>query len=295
MSVIRCGWTDDALAFVRALRGWTPQAVGQLGLTWDDLNDRPVGIPVRDATLDDVGVLRYDPTGEASPKMLAEAGSSRELFPPPEALPNDVEAVLLLEGETEVPAAVSAGFVAVGVPGAGGWKPEDAARFSGRRWTIYPVSDCDQVGRRMAAGAARDLAAAGVDVRLVELDASRDDGWDVTDYLLERGPGALRALLDQAEADYRLACAFTLGSRDVAEVFLASGASMGSEELRTRRRVIELFWRERVLREAAEGTWARHVQALREREEVELMAEELERWAAESQTAAERIGREVFG
>jgi DNA primase len=239
-------------------------------------------------------VLRYDPNGRAEPKMLAETGSTRDLFPPPETIPNDVNELVLGEGEPDVVALLSAGFVAVGVPGTGGWKPEYAGRFSGRRWIVYVVFDCQDVSRRTAAKAAQDLAAAGVDVRVVGLDAGRDDGWDVTDYLLERGPGALRELLDRAEAVYRLACAFTLGRRDVAEVFLASGAVMGSEELRMRRRVIELLWRERVLREAAEDARARHAQAFREREEVELMAEALERWAVANQPAAERIGREVF-
>ncbi len=197
------GWTDDALALVLRLRGWTPEAIQQLGLTWDDLNGRPVGIPVVDATGDRVGVLRYDPTGETEPKMLAETGSTRDLFPPPETLPNDVNELVLGEGEPDVLALLSAGFTAVGVPGTGGWKREYAGRFSGRRWTVYVTFDCADVSRRSAATAAHDLAAAGVDARVVELDPSRDDDHDVTDFLLEHGAEALRALLEQAEP-YRL-------------------------------------------------------------------------------------------
>jgi DNA primase len=299
VSLERLGWTDEVLEHVLRLRGWTAEAIEHLELEWHELNGRPVSFPVRDATLDRVGTLFYDPAGEAEPKMLAEAGSTRELFPPPEMIPNDVEAVLLLEGEPDPVAAWSAGFTAVGVPGTGGWEREYAGRFSGRRWTVYVIFDCDGVGRRSAANAAHDLAAAGVDVRVVYLDPSRGDGYDLSDFLLEHGAGALRALLDRAEADHRLASALTLGSRDVAEAFLASGAVMSSEELRIRRQVLELLWRERVSREAAEDAQARHQQALREREEVELMAEELERWAIANQMEADRelseqIGREVF-
>jgi Protein of unknown function (DUF3631) len=199
VSVDRRGWTDDALALVRALRGWTPAAVDQLGLTWDDLNGRPVQFPVVDATGDRVGTLHYDPTGETEPKMLAEAGSTRELFPPPETIPNDVNELVLGEGEPDPVAAWSAGFTAVGVPGTGGWKREYAGRFSGRRWIVYVIFDCDEGGRRIAAKAARDLAAAGVDVRVVDLDPSRDDGFDLTDFLREHGADALRALLEEAE------------------------------------------------------------------------------------------------
>jgi hypothetical protein len=195
----RLGWPDDVLAEVERRRLWAERVIEKFELTYDASNVRPVGFPTLDATGDRVGTLRYDPTGRADPKMLAEAGSTRELFPPPETIPNDVARLLNPEGEPDTVAAWSADFAAVGVPGVEGWKPEDAGRFSGRRWTVYPIGDCDKVGRAAARKRAGDLVDAGVDARVIELDASRDDGYDLTDFLLERGRDALEALLDAAE------------------------------------------------------------------------------------------------
>jgi hypothetical protein len=197
----RFGWTDDALAELRALRGWTEPAIERLELTYD-ASSGLVGIPIRDEILDELGRLTYDPhpgRPNGRPKMQGPAGVPRQLFPPPEALAGDVREVLLTEGEPDEVAALSAGFVAVGVPGTAGWHPGYAARFRGPRWTVYVVFDCDEPGRRAAAEVAASLLEAGVDVRVVDLDPSRQDGYDLTDYLLERGGGALRELMDASE------------------------------------------------------------------------------------------------
>jgi Toprim-like len=170
----RFGWTDEALELVHRLRGWTETAIERLELEWREGDVRPVGFPVRDATGERVGALRYDPTGRAEPKMLAEAGSTRELFPPPETIPDGVDRLILTEGEPDCVAAWSAGFAAVAVPGTAGWKDEYAGRFSGRRWTVYVVFDCDEAGRAAAVTVAASLVAAGVDARIVDLDPSRN-------------------------------------------------------------------------------------------------------------------------
>src|SRR5205809_442630 len=88
-----------------------------------------VVIPVRDETGDHVGRLRYQPDParlNGRPKMLAEAGTPRELFPPPETISDEEAAgrVLLVEGEPDALAAWSIGLVAVGVPGVQSWKRE---------------------------------------------------------------------------------------------------------------------------------------------------------------------------
>jgi hypothetical protein len=199
----RFGWTDEALAELRRLRGWTEAAVERLELVYHPPSGT-VGFPIRDATLTELGVVRYLPRLEqrnGRPKMTQPAGVPRELFPPPESLPDGPRRILLVEGEPDTVAAWSAGLEAVGVPGVAGWHAHDAGRFRSRRWTVYVVFDCDTSGRRAAGDIAATLAEQGVDVHVVELDPARDDGYDVTDYLLEHDAGELVELLEHA-GDY---------------------------------------------------------------------------------------------
>src|SRR5689334_10557010 len=112
------GWTDEALDLLRELRGWTPEAIDRLGLVWDASTSRVV-IPVCDASGDEVGVLRYDPTGRKRPKMIAEAGVPRDLFPAPELIGDDERngPLPLVEGEADAIRLWSLGVPAVAVPG----------------------------------------------------------------------------------------------------------------------------------------------------------------------------------
>lgn len=197
------GWTDDALATLAAARGWQPAALSRLEVGWNEREHRAT-FTVTDETASPVGHLRYlaDPTRRngAGSKMLADKGSERQLYPAPETIgddePPDGE-VVLDEGEPDTVALWSAGFAAVGVPGVESWRDEWAVRFTGRRWRVYVVFDCDEQGRRAADRAAAALVRAGVDARIVDLDPARDDGYDATDFLRDRGPRGrdeLRAL-----------------------------------------------------------------------------------------------------
>jgi hypothetical protein len=64
------GWTAAAADELEQLRGWTEDALERLELGWHP-GERRVGIPVRDEHGDELGELRYDPTGLLKPKMLA--------------------------------------------------------------------------------------------------------------------------------------------------------------------------------------------------------------------------------
>lgn len=126
-------------ARLKELRGWTAAAIERLGIAVEA--DRAV-LPVHDATGDLVGHVRYqpDPTKlNGLPKMLANAGTTRELFPPPELIHDGeaVEGVVFVdEGEPDTARMWSIGLVAVGVPGAQNWRDEWAARFARPGWRI---------------------------------------------------------------------------------------------------------------------------------------------------------------
>jgi hypothetical protein len=185
----------DAAALRRAWtqRRWTPATLAALGIGWD--GGRYV-MAWRDHAGHVTGVGRYLPGGE--PKMRAAAGSRRGLFPPPERVPG--EPVWLVEGEADVLAATAAGLPAVGVPGVGGWRDSYAQRFAGRR--VVVALDCDRAGRHAAQRIAAALHPHIAEVRVLDLEPAREDGHDLTDWLMtvervEELPQA-RALLERA-------------------------------------------------------------------------------------------------
>src|SRR5579859_3080083 len=108
--------------------------------------------------------------------------SKRQLFPAPETVDEQDGYVLLVEGEPDAIAAHSFGLRAVALPGANSWQSEWKQRFAGRKVAI--VLDSDEVGRKAAAQIAADLAPVAFEVRLVDLDPKRHDGYDLTDYLM---------------------------------------------------------------------------------------------------------------
>ncbi|MBA2419690.1 MAG: DUF3987 domain-containing protein, partial [Thermoleophilaceae bacterium] len=192
---LQAALTDKALRRLAELRGWSPEACRKLGLGLE--GDRIV-FPVRDAAAVLVAVSRFVPSPEprTGPKMQADPGSRRELFPAPETL-GDGD-VWIVEGEPDAVAAATLGLRAVGVPGANCWRSEWAKRFAGRYVRIIP--DCDPPGRALAGRVAADLAQHAADVRVVDLDPGRDDGHDLGDLLVkagEAGRGELRRLLER--------------------------------------------------------------------------------------------------
>jgi len=128
--------------------------------------------------------------------MQADPGSARQLFPPPETV--DGDQTWIVEGEPDAVAGATLGLPTVAIPGTNGWRSEWAERFAGRRVVIVP--DCDQRGRELATRVAGNLAAHAADVRVVDLDPSRVDGYDLGDLLKEAGEdgrGELRGVLER--------------------------------------------------------------------------------------------------
>lgn len=171
----------EALARLGELRGWTAEAIDRLGVGLDERGR--VTFATRDAAGELVGLVRFQPNPECreGPKSKADPGSGRELFPPPESV--DGEPIYLVEGEPDAVAGASLGIPAVSVPGTGKWDDGWARRFARRR--VIVCLDSDAAGRTAAQRAAEALLPHASEVRVIDLDPEREDGYDLGDWTLE--------------------------------------------------------------------------------------------------------------
>ena len=160
-------------------RVWSRDTLLELGCGWE--RGRVI-IPIRDAHGELRGVLRYAPSHDRAPKMLAVRGTQLGLIPHPAAEPSSW--VVLVEGPPDMIGARSQGLPAIAVPGDDAWEPEWAQLLAGRHVSV--VLDCDHAGRHAATRVADDLMAAGVRGSIVDLAPDRQDGYDLTEWLDER-------------------------------------------------------------------------------------------------------------
>lgn len=185
------GLQDDGRLLRRLAieRAWTARVIRdlQIGVSGSRLT-----IPIRNARAELRGVLRYDPFGCRDPKMLAVTGTRLGLIPHPDRLATRY--VVLVEGPPDMLAARSLGLAAIAVPGTSAWQPSWAHLLENRHVKI--VMDCDAAGRRAAQQIHRSLRAAAITSEIVDLWPDRDDGYDITDRIVERKrqrPGRLTA------------------------------------------------------------------------------------------------------
>ena len=180
----------DLIAKLARDRGWLYATMLELEL---GVERGRITIPVRDDEGRLIGLLRYQPWPRPrEPKMLATAGSRRALLPHPAAEPSTH--VLLVEGEPDMIAARSRGLPAIAVPGIDCWRREWATLFSGRGVSI--IADADRQGRTLAAQITRDLIECA-DTVVADLAPEREDGYDLTDWLLERRTLGTRTISGQ--------------------------------------------------------------------------------------------------
>jgi hypothetical protein len=159
-------------------RGWRYETMRGLEL---GIDRERVTIPIRTAHGHLRGLLRYQPDQTGRPKMLAVPGTRLGLVPHPAADPS--EQILLVEGPPDMIAARSRGLAAIAVPGDHAWQPAWARLLAGRRVAI--IMDADEQGRAAAHRIADDLADQA-QTHIVDLAPRRTDGYDLTDWLLEK-------------------------------------------------------------------------------------------------------------
>jgi len=155
---------------------WSRATLLELGCGWERGR---VLVPVRNGDGELRGVLRYAPTHDRAPKMLAVRGTRLGLIPHPAAEPSTW--VVLVEGPRDMIGARSQGLPAIAVPGDDAWEPGWARLLVGRYVSI--VLDCDHAGREAAARISGDLKAVGVRGSSIDLAPRRRDGYDLTDWL----------------------------------------------------------------------------------------------------------------
>jgi hypothetical protein len=172
------------LAQLAVERGWRYGVMRHLQLGLD--SSGRVTIPIRNGRGELRGVLRYQPVHSHGPKMLAVRGTRLGLIPHPAGEPSDH--LLVVEGPADMVAARSHGLPAIAVPGAHAWRPGWAELLDGRKVTV--VMDCDDPGRAAATRIEHDLARR-CNVAVVDLDPGREDGFDLTDVLLDHAHTSL--------------------------------------------------------------------------------------------------------
>ena len=160
-------------------RAWGTRVIHELEIGFDGAR---ITIPIRDPHNNLRGVLRYDPFGHRDPKMLAAAGTRLGLIPHPARETSG--RIILVEGPPDMVAARSSGLPAIAIPGTTAWRPSWAQLLTGRHVTV--VMDCDAPGRRAADEIAKSLQAATIPTDVIDLWPDRDDGYDLTDRILER-------------------------------------------------------------------------------------------------------------
>jgi putative DNA primase/helicase len=177
-------------------KGWTPATLERLGVEHD--HGRYV-FTVYDHAGEVAGRVRYADDG-SQPKMRADAGMSRDLWPRPEDV--DGSYLVVVEGEPDAVTMAQLGLPVVALPGTGKWQSDWPARLAAGRDAVFFVADCDVVGRKRMEGAARRVA--GITTAFViDIAPDRDDGYDVGDAYLDLGPDLTRRFLDRLLAEAR--------------------------------------------------------------------------------------------
>lgn len=172
-------WQDAlTLDVANALREWRPWSYGTLQAFGVGYHDKRLTLPMYERG-ELVNVGTYRPGG----KVIGLKHRRKPLYHNPilGTLPSDTP-LWIVEGEPDALSAYELGLWAVGVPGVNNWRQEYAERFTGR--SVRVCMDCDRAGREAAYRIFADLVPYASDLRVIDLWPEREDGYDLTDFLL---------------------------------------------------------------------------------------------------------------
>jgi len=178
-----------------------------------------ITIPILDEEETLVNIRRWlapELRKENDSKILNVSGHGQARLYPIEQLKNDE--LLLVEGELDALAAISAGFNALTTTG-GANSFSFGAEFANKNVTILMDNDAEG-----AAGASKRLAAitqSGGTARIATWPTQREDKWDITDELSAYDADSLKAIVDSAQAP---PAAFELTDLGNSERFVADHA-----------------------------------------------------------------------
>ncbi len=170
------GFPQDAIEELARVRGWRPEALRTLGAVSRNAQaPREVHFPMRDASGNAAGFRRRRSDGKAfsnGSKALSSKGSKNSLLCPWPFPEDDGRQVLVVEGEADACAALSAGYAAVvATPGASVPREVVSALqklLAKREVVLFP--DPDEAGRHWLERVGRALANARCAVRFVPAD-----------------------------------------------------------------------------------------------------------------------------
>jgi hypothetical protein len=180
------------------LRKWSRDTLIDLGVGFDG---QRLTLPVHGRDGELLNLLRYLPRRTANePKLLALKGRPRDIFPalrPTLSDNGNIETeVWLVEGEPDAISGRELGLPTFALPGSNGWRSEWAHRFAGL-WVVV-CFDCDDAGRKASERVCGDLSSVA-DVVALDLEPGRNDGYDLSDALLEGADAPiLRAMAESA-------------------------------------------------------------------------------------------------
>ena len=192
------GTGHDGRALIRCHTGCeTADVLDALGLEYrdlfpDDERSKPwtnAGLRRVGASLEGdgrvrLGSVRYMPGAvNGTPKSLAAEGRVRDLWPDPAGVAGEL--LFVVEGEPDAVTGSSLDLPTVALPGAAKWCPEWGPRLAKGRSRVVVIADSDAPGRKSARRVAAAVAEHCADVRVLDLDPTRSDGFDLSDYAAE--------------------------------------------------------------------------------------------------------------
>ncbi len=186
------GLRPALLSYLTDERGLVADTISRYEVGYDEGLDKYV-LPVREGGRL-MNLRRYKRGAPPGDKMRNASGhgSPPRLYPslPPSG------AIVVCEGEWDALVLNQHGILAVTSTGGAGSFLEEWVRLFRRRHVAF-VYDCDDAGRQHAPAHAAKVATVARSVRVVDLDPSRDDKWDVNDWFNEgRSAEDLRALIN---------------------------------------------------------------------------------------------------